>query len=97
MTIPSYDQTNPSSIESFGRRLIGSTLKKMAGAEEIPLDNLKDTEGVHFKGKFGKMVETYYYGINPKNEPCSPDFVEAGVELKTNSLKKVKAPVVMQS
>ena len=90
MTTPIYDKSNPSSIESFGRRLIGSTLKKKVGVEEIPLENLKDTEGVHFKGKFGKMVETYYYGINPKNEPCSPDFVEAGVELKTNSLKKGK-------
>ena len=56
MTTPIYDKSNPSSIESFGRRLIGSTLKKKVGVEEIPLENLKDTEGVQAVGGHHKCV-----------------------------------------
>ena len=88
MTTPSYNQASPSSIESFGQRLVGSTLRKTPGVKEIPQEYLDDTTGSRTKGMFGTIVEKFYYGINPGNEPCSPDFKEAGVELKTNALKK---------
>lgn len=88
MTTHSYDQTSPSSIESFGRRLVKSTLRKTSGVREIPQEYLTNTPGAQTKGIFGTLVERYYYGINPGNEPCSPDFKEAGVELKTNALER---------
>lgn len=86
MTSPFYDETNPSSIERFGQRLVGSTLRKTRGVREIPFEYLDDMTGNKTKGIFGTLVERYYYGINPGNEPCSPDFKVAGVELKTNAL-----------
>ena len=90
MTIPSYDQTSPSSIEKFGKRLLGSTLRKTPGVREIPQEYLEETPGVQTKGYFGTIIEKYYYGIDPGNQPCSPDFKEAGVELKTNALETRK-------
>lgn len=93
MIPPVYDPTNPSSIESFGQRLVGSSLRKTLGVREIPYEFLEDTPGVQTKGSFGTIVERYYYGINPGNQPCSPDFREAGVELKTNALEKRKKGV----
>ena len=60
---------------------------------EIPHEYLEDTPGVQTKGSFGTMLERYYYGIDPGNQPCSPDFKEAGVELKTNALEKRKRGV----
>ena len=86
MTPPTYNQASPSSIESFGQRLVGSTLRKTPGVKEIPKEYLKEMPGSQTKGVFGTLVEKFYYGINPGNEPCSPDFKEAGVELKTNAL-----------
>ena len=60
---------------------------------DIPPEFLEDSPGAQTKGSFGTMVERYYYGISPGNEPCSPDFKEAGVELKTNALEKKKKGV----
>jgi len=88
MTTPSYNQTSPASIEEFGKRLVRSTLRKMPGVKEIPPRYLNETPGTQTKGVFGTLVERYYYGIDPGNEACSPDFKEAGVELKTNAIEK---------
>jgi len=88
MTIPSYDQTSPWSIEVFGQRLVGRTLRNTQGVKDIPEEFLVEMPGVKTKGKFGTIVEKYYYGIEPGNQPCSPDFEGAGVELKTNALEK---------
>lgn len=88
MTTLTYNQTDASSIEKFGQILRGSTLRKKSGVAEIPPEDQEATEGRKFKGKFGEIVERYYYGINPGNKACIPDFPEAGIELKTNSLIK---------
>ena len=88
LTTRSYDQSDPSSIEWFGQRLVGSTLRKTLGVREIPKEYLDDMPGIRTKGYFGTIVERYYYGITPGNQPCSPDFKDAGVELKTNALEK---------
>mgnify|MGYP001039935748 CR=1 FL=1 len=90
MTTPTYDQTSPSSIERFGRRLVGNTLRSTPGVKFIPQEYMEATPGVQTKGHFGTIVERYYYGISPGNQPCSPDFKEAGVELKTNALEERK-------
>ena len=88
MTQASYSDTSPSSIESFGRRLVGSTVRKTKGLKDIPPEYLGESEGVHTKGTFGNLVESFYYGIDPGTQACSPDFKDAGVELKTHSLTK---------
>lgn len=81
-----YDPGSPQSIELFGKRLRGSSLRKTRGEVEIPSANLEAVPGVRHKGDFGMLVERYYYGINPGNDSCTPDFEDAQVELKTNSL-----------
>ena len=94
MTAPIYDKSNPSSIEEFGQRLRGSTLRKKPGVGEMTSEDLDATEGVKSKGKFGSLVEVYY-DIHPGNEACSPDFKSASVELKTNALNKSKTTAVV--
>ena len=89
ITTPIYDKSNPSSIEEFGQRLRGNTLRKKPGVGEITREDLDATEGVKSKGKFGTLMEVYY-DIHPGNEACSPDFKDASVELKTNALNKIK-------
>ncbi|HIC70472.1 MAG TPA: hypothetical protein EYO88_00055, partial [Alphaproteobacteria bacterium] len=89
MATPIYDKSNPSSIEEFGQRLRGNTLRKKPGVGEITREDLDATEGVKSKGKFGTLMEVYY-DIHPGNEACSPDFKDASVELKTNALNKIK-------
>lgn len=39
------------------------------------------------KGQFGELVERHVFGIIPNSRP-EPDFAQAGIELKTNPLKK---------
>lgn len=57
-------------------RLINPDIK----AEDIALNG---------KGGLGQLVEKFYYGYEPNNNP-EADFPEAGVELKTTPLKKSK-------
>lgn len=81
-----YDPGSAESIELFGKRLEGSSLRKTPGEVAIPSTNLEAVPGVRHKGDFGMLVERYYYGIEPGNDSCTPDFKDARVELKTNSL-----------
>ena len=78
-----YDHTNPESIEEYGKLLVGKTLR-----QTVPENDLKeyyDRNPSRHKGGFGEMVEKLYFGISPGNSE-GPDFLEAGVELKTNPL-----------
>ncbi len=86
-----YDKNNPLSIESFGKRLIGKTLKTVAGARLISGSDLAEVIGSHGRASFGALVEKYYYGIEPDNASGMPDFPEAGVELKTTPVKSMKS------
>lgn len=81
-----YDKTDVDSICSYAKKLIEHTLRE-AIAEEIEID---DSAAVRLKGKFGQYLEKYYFKI--ENSPDSePDFKEAGVELKSTPLKKLKS------
>lgn len=74
-----YDATDPESIETYAKRLEGKSLRTVLAEEE--------RAGYQTgKGRFGDMVERSYFGINPGNKP-TPDFDQAGVELKTTPLK----------
>lgn len=83
-----FDQTSPADIERYGKRLLNKTLRTESGVSPIPAEMLKVTIGGHSRGSFGTILERYYYGITPPNE-TTPDFPEAGVELKSTPLKKL--------
>ncbi len=90
-----YDQTDPRSIEFYGQRLRRSTLRRTKGAVAIPRQELDAVISPTSKSGVGDLVERYYYGIHPGNDACSPDFKEAGVELKTTPLvRRPRAGVV---
>lgn len=77
-----YDQANPESIEEFSQQIVGKTLRDFMTADELA--DLSQN-----RGSFGTAIEKYFFGIEPGGYQ-GPDFKEAGVELKTTGLKKVK-------
>lgn len=83
----SYDQTNPESIETYGKRLIGGSLATVQGIHKIPQEKLDLSVSSRTRGSLGNIIQEYYYDIHPDNDG-SPDFKLAGVELKTTSIKK---------
>lgn len=86
-----YDQKDESSIEEYGKRLKNSTLRKTKGVKNIPDKYLIYDQTKRTKGVFGHILERYYYGIKPDNTVSEPDFKEAGVELKSTPIKKLKS------
>ncbi len=72
-----YDQTDASDIERYARELLGKSLREVLGDLKM---NYKG------KGKLGQILEDEYFHYKPNSNP-EPDFVEAGVELKTTPLK----------
>ena len=52
-------------------------------------DNEITEHGYSGKGNFGQILEKYYFGYEP-NSVAEPDFNEAGIELKSSPLKKLK-------
>ena len=77
-----YDQTDPKDIERYARLLVGKCLRDVLPAYAM----MPGTSG---QGKMGVVLENLYFGINPGNVP-EPDFKDAGVELKSFPLKKLK-------
>lgn len=75
-----YDVTDKYSIWEYSRNLLGKTLEEAVGHE---MD--EDNSG---KGRLGQMVERYFFGYEPNSNP-TPDFEEAGVELKCTPLKEL--------
>lgn len=78
-----YDKTDPISIFEYALPLIDHTLREVVGDDAIVGYNPKN------KGELGLMVEELYYHYKRNSSP-EPDFREAGVELKTTGLKKLK-------
>jgi len=75
-----YDDSDPKSIEAYACRLIGKTLRDA-------INDLPESLVVGGKGKFGNILERYYFGYMPNSRP-EPDFPKAGVELKSTPLKR---------
>lgn len=84
-----YDKTSAESIEIYGKRLIGANLSDVLGINEVPLEEKNKSISGTTRGSLGTIVEKYYFGIEPENDG-TPDFPEAGVELKTTPIKKNK-------
>lgn len=77
-----YDKHSRESIVHYAMELQGSTLREKAGANK-----LADIQ--RNKGSFGSAVEYHYFKID-NNSVSAPDFQEAGIELKTTPLKRLK-------
>ena len=81
-----YDKTSIASIFEYSKRLIGHSLNEVVDKslfKELKLQG----QG---KGGLGQMIEKYYFKYDINNDP-TPDFQEAGLELKATGLKKDKA------
>lgn len=77
-----YDPSDPQSILEYAERLEGHTLREMTDAKKI-------ADSKRRKGSFGNAMEEYYFDYAP-NSSSEPDFVQAGVELKTTPMKHVR-------
>lgn len=84
-----YDRTSPKSIFEYAIPLIDHTLRQIVGDEAVQGYNMSG------KGTLGQMVEELYYHYKANSDP-TPDFEEAGVELKTTGLKKLKRDLSLQ-
>ena len=80
MSTGSYNISDKYSIWEYSKNLLGHTLEEAVGS---PL-----TEDNTGKGRLGQMVERYFFGYEPPSNP-TPDFEEAGVELKCTPLKEL--------
>ena len=74
-----YDKNDPLSIERYAKGLLNKSLRDLFGSA------FQDVYSG--KGKLGQSVEFLYFNYKPNSSP-EPDFLEAGVELKTTPLKK---------
>lgn len=75
-----YNRFNPISIENFGKKLEGNSLR------DLDIESISKKKD---KGGFNKIVEADYFKI-PNNNEQAPDFSEVGIELKVTPLKEVK-------
>ncbi len=76
-----FDESSETDILRYAAGLIG---KSLAQVTELPASELeRDRKG---KGRLGNLVEEFYFGYKPNNNP-EPDFPKAGLELKVTGLK----------
>lgn len=76
------DITSADSIIEFAKQLKNQTLRQACGSEI-------EKHGYKGKGNFGQILEKFYFGYEP-NSDAEPDFLEAGLELKSSPLKTLK-------
>lgn len=77
-----YDKKSIQSIIKYAKQFKGKTLKQVIGDELLE----KEWKG---KGNFGQLLEKYVFGYEP-NSNAAPDFEEAGLELKSSPIKRLK-------
>ena len=79
-----YNHLEKNSIISFAKECIGKSVQSEFGEE---IDSLKLSN--KDKGQLGKVIEELYFKYKP-NSDSNADFKEAGLELKTSGLKRLK-------
>ena len=92
-----YDETDPKSIEAYGKKLIGMTFQDVCDQDDMKKSNVvKETEAYEIKhgdkkrkGGLGEIIEERYFHY-PANNDARPDFDKAGVELKVTPYKQNK-------
>ena len=77
-----YDPKNAYSIYKYSNLLINKTLRSFINDNQIKLD-------VNKRGELGILVERYFFGLETNNKSVA-DFKEAGLELKTTGVKKLR-------
>ena len=80
-----YDKKSPEDILRYSKLLENTTFRKV-------LDDFKETHGFvddSGKGRLGQLLEECYFYYSP-NSNMEADFKEAGVELKTSPIKRLK-------
>jgi len=81
MKLP-YDKYSKISIVNFAKKLENSSLKMSCGKNILKHQYTG-------KGSFGQILEKFYFLYEP-NSDSKADFDEAGLELKTSPIKKLK-------
>ena len=79
-----YDRYSKESILEYAKLLLGKSL--IDCHPELDVNDVTKKAG---KGKFGQCVEEIHF-LYKANSNSEPDFVEAGVELKSTPLKELK-------
>ncbi len=77
-----YDKFSKSSILGFAKKLEGKSLEEVCD-KEVLVHNYAG------KGNFGQVLEKFYFLYEP-NSDAKADFEEAGLELKSSPLKRLK-------
>jgi DNA mismatch repair protein MutH len=77
-----YNSKKVDSIIQYAKQLKGRTLKEVCSSQI-------EKHGYKGKGNFGQILEKFYFGYEP-NSDAEPDFLEAGLELKSTPLKTLK-------
>jgi DNA mismatch repair protein MutH len=77
-----YNPKDKKSVLDYAKQLKGKTLREVCNS-----DILKHKYSG--KGNFGQVLEKFYFGYEP-NSKAEPDFFEAGMELKSTPLKRLK-------
>lgn len=89
-----YDETDPLSIEQYGKGLIGKTFGMVCdeddGTKSVFVHELDEYSMKHEdkrrKGGLGEIIEERFFHY-PANNDARPDFDKAGVELKVTPYK----------
>lgn len=76
-----YKINDKNSIVTYAKRLINKSLRDIC-SEKILTDKKN-------KGGYGQLLEKFYFLYEP-NSDTEPDFKEAGLELKSSPIKKLK-------
>ena len=92
-----YDETNPISIETYAKKLIGKTFADVCEQDDIAkamvVRETTNYEAKHEnkkrKGGLGELIEERFFHYQANND-ARPDFDKAGVELKVTPYKKNK-------
>ena len=92
-----YDETDPISIETYAKRLIGKTFADVCKQDDITeamvVREATDYEVKHEnkkrKGGLGELIEERFFHYQTNNA-ARPDFEKAGVELKVTPYKQNK-------
>lgn len=77
-----FDIYSANSIIDYAKNLKDKSLRQACGIEI-------ETHGYGGKGNFGQILEKFHFGYEP-NSDAEPDFLEAGLELKSSPLKVLK-------
>ena len=91
-----YDDADPISIETYGKKLIGKTFNNVCEEDEVYISDADESmnyaishENKNRKGGLGELIEERFFHYDSNND-SKPDFDMAGVELKVTPYKQNK-------